>query len=149
MTQARVLIVDDDADILDLVQDRLARAGIPADIATSAERALAMMRENLYVAAVADIHMPGIDGAHLISALKNLSPLVQVIMLTSDSTLRQVVDCADRGAVDFFAKSQNLDDLIQSVRDALQRIDRWMNWMGFRDTQGAEVSATARGGAQA
>jgi two-component system response regulator AtoC len=125
MDRVQTLIVDDDEDVLDAVQCKLAHAGIAADTATSAERALEMMWKNLYLVVVADIHMPGLSGVELVSELKRLSPLVQVIMLTSDSTTQQVIACADRGAADFFSKTQSVDPVVQSVKDALERLDRW------------------------
>ena len=143
MERMRVLAVDDDQDILDLVQSHLQRAGIPSDGATSAEHALKMMEKNLYVVVVADIHMPGIGGVELISALKELSPLVQVIMLTGDTSMLQVVACADRGAVDFFSKSQNHSELVRSVREALERTDRWAGWMGQHHPDGAQPISAA------
>lgn len=50
-------------------------------------------------------------------------------MLTADSSIEHVVECVDRGVVDFFAKDRTINDLARSVRDALQRIDRWMGWL--------------------
>lgn len=145
MNHVRVLVVDDDPDVLDLVRARLAQAGIATDGAGSGQEALTRMREHLYVVVVADIHMPDISGVKLVSALKEISPLVQVIMLTADSSIQQVVECVDRGVVDFFAKKRDLTDLAQSIRDALLRIDRWMKWLGLRHTPRAAAPKALQG----
>ena len=134
MDRKRVLVVDDDNDVLDVVENRLKRAGIPCETSLSAEDALELMGRNLYVVVVSDIHMPGMDGVELIGRLKRMSPLVQIIMLSSDNVLDQVIACADRGAIDFFSKTEGLTGLVQSVQEALDRTDRWAAWMGVRET---------------
>jgi two-component system NtrC family response regulator/two-component system response regulator AtoC len=133
MDRKRVLVVDDDSDVLDVVESRLKRAGIACETSLSAEDALELMGRNLYVVVVSDIHMPGMDGVELISRLKRMSPLVQVVMLSSDNVINQVIACADRGAIDFFSKTEGLTGLVQSVQEALDRTDRWAAWMGVRE----------------
>lgn len=129
MVQAKVLVVDDSQTISRLLQSRLAAAGIASDTAHSAEKALQMMERHLYFVVVADIHMPGTDGVALLSSLKRVSPLVQVIMLTGDASLEQVIECADRGAIDFFSKQEPLPPLTEAVAAALARAARWAGWL--------------------
>lgn len=145
MNRTRVLVVDDDEDMLDVVRSKLRHAGIAADVAASAEQALAMMRGSLYVTVVTDIHMPGISGVDLVTALKQISPLVQVVMLTSDATTSQVVACADRGAADFFSKTDSIDPVVQSVADALGRADRWARLMGRQGSLATTQAAAETG----
>lgn len=131
MARIKVLVVDDDESIIRLVQEILGTAGIDSDAASSAADALAMMDKNPYSVVVSDIHMPGMSGVELISALKKVSPTVQVIMLTSDSSFKRVVECVDRGAVDFFSKeTKQLPLMVESVGAALGRLARWGNWLG-------------------
>lgn len=129
MVQAKVLVVDDSQMISRLLQSKLAAAGIASDAADSANKALQMMERNLYFVVVADIHMPGTDGVALLSALKRVSPLVQVIMLTGDASIEQVIECADRGAIDFFSKQEPLPPLTEAVAAALARAARWAGWL--------------------
>jgi len=131
MTRTKVLAVDDDKLVTELVRFSLERVNIACDTASSAERALQLMGRNLYAVVVADIHMPGMGGVQLISALKAISPLVQVIMLTCDNSMEQVIACADHGAVDFFEKRAGFDGLMQSVQISLSRCERWIEWMGL------------------
>ena len=99
MDTTRVLVVDDDECMVKLLQAKLKTAGIDPSVAYSADEAIQMMTRGLYWIVVADIHMPGMSGVDLVSALKNLSPLVQVIMITSDTSLGRVIECVDRGAI--------------------------------------------------
>jgi DNA-binding NtrC family response regulator len=129
---AKVLVIDDDESIAQLVQATLASAGIDSDAARTAEDGIAMMRAHLYRVVALDVHMPGISGIETIAHLKRISPLVQVIMLTSDSSFRNVVECVGRGAVDFFAKdAKQLPLMAESVSVALARGARWASWLGI------------------
>jgi DNA-binding NtrC family response regulator len=144
MNQPKVLIVDDDEHVLKLIRLELARAGVPSDGAVTAAEGLAKMKQNLYPVIVSDIHMPGTSGVELLSALKHQSPLAQVIMLTADNTLEQVIDCMDRGAVDFFAKSDPLHLLVAAVGRALGCAARWATWLASGDpapTSLAEITS--------
>ncbi len=132
VNMAKVLVIDDDESIVRLVQATLASAGIDSDAAHSAEEGIAMMRACLYRVVVLDIHMPGISGIEMIGDLKSVSPLVQVIMLTSDSSFQNVVECVGRGAVDFFTKdAKQLPPMAESVSAALARGARWASWLGI------------------
>lgn len=133
MDRNKVLVVDDDDSIRELVQMKLATAGINADEACSAEEGLRAMRKNLYAVIVLDIHLPGMNGPEMIGLLKEISPVVQVVMLTSDSSFERVIECLDRGAVDFFAKeTQQLTLMVEAVGAAMGRGARWGSWLGLR-----------------
>ncbi len=130
MTRARVITVDDEPMITELIRFKLKAAGIECDVAGSAEEGLRLMQQNLYFVVIADIHMPGMSGVELVSALKEVSPLVQVIMLTADATPEQVIACADRGAIDFFSKYEDCDAIVESAKTVLSRRERWSAWLG-------------------
>ncbi len=132
MFTSGVLVVDDDVDVLDLMKAKLASNGIECDTADSAEDALRKVHRRPYSVVVSDINMPGMNGVELISVIKQYSPLVQIIMLTSDPSISRVIECADRGAVDFFSKGDDWATLIESVRVAQARIDRWIRMMAAR-----------------
>jgi len=144
VAQAKVLVVDDSPMISRLLQSKLGAAGIASDASDSAAKALQMMERNLYFVVVADIHMPGTDGVALLSALKRLSPLVQVIMLTGDASIEQVIECADRGAIDFFSKQEPLPPLTEAVASALARAARWSGWLRQGNTAPVALAAAGR-----
>jgi len=143
MVSQQVLVVDDDVDVADLVSAKLAAAGISAGTAYSAKDALQQMEQKPYSIVVSDIHMPGMTGVELISALKQFNPLVQVIMRTADATMGRVIDCADRGASDFFSKDDDLSTVIESVRAAQGRVEHWVGLMDIRTKPEPAASGTA------
>lgn len=141
MNSNKVLVVDDDPSIVRLVSARLKKAGLTCDTALSAEEALKLMQQHLYFVVVADLHLPGLSGDKLISALKQISPLTQVVVLTGDASLQQVIACVDRGAVDFFAKSGDYGELVECVESALRRRDRWGECLGQNRFETASAGA--------
>ncbi len=130
MKKDNVLIVDDDKCLATLIKARLGAVGIEPDVAYAADEAIEKMQKNLYGVVLADIHMPGMSGVEMVSALKNANPLVQVIMLTSDVSLGRVIECVDRGAMDFFSKTEDLAALSEAVSSALRRGARWIQHVG-------------------
>ena len=74
MDTTRVLVVDDDESIVKLLQAKLKAAGINPNVAYSADEAIKKMNRDLYWVVVADIHMPGMSGVDLVSALEEPQP---------------------------------------------------------------------------
>ena len=130
MDYPKILVVDDDDDVVSLVQLEFAKAGIRTDTAASAAEAQGKMERCVYPVVVLDIHMPGMSGVDLLDALKRRNSLVQVIMLTADATLAQVIACMDRGATDFFSKTSALVGVVEAATAALGRAARWLSWLG-------------------
>jgi len=130
MDQAKVLVVDDDDDYLDLVRLELAKAGIRTDGAETAGEGLAKMDKHPYPVVVSDIRMPEMSGVEMLAALKQRNSLVQVIMLTADASIERVIECMDRGATDLYSKTEGLYLMTAAVTAALGRAARWSNWIG-------------------
>ena len=141
MGAKRVLVVDDDRLILRFVQAKLKGRGIESETALSPEQAIEMMRMNLYHVVVADINMPGMNGVEMITALKESNPLVQIIMLTAESTFIRVLDCIDRGAVDLFSKIDDMANLIDAVVLSQARVDRWTHLIEMRGRKATAANA--------
>jgi DNA-binding response OmpR family regulator len=137
MDHPKVLVVDDDPDVVALVRLELGRAGIHSDTADTAQAGLSLMQKNLYHVVLLDIHMPGMSGVEMLEALKRHNGLVQVIMLTSDACFERVIECMDRGASDFFSKTSSLHPIVEAVAGALSRAARWTSWMGTKNLRPA------------
>src|SRR5512136_1546913 len=65
MASRRILVVDDEADIVDLLRDVLVSEGFEVDAASNAENALGLIRANIYDAALLDFNLPDMDGVML------------------------------------------------------------------------------------
>jgi two-component system, NtrC family, response regulator GlrR len=117
--QAKILLVDDDAAVRDLLTTRLTRAGYSVDAADCARMALdacVRSRPNLVIS---DLRMPDMDGLSLLKELKSRWPLLQVIILTGHGTIAEAVDATQHGAFGFLVKPLGKDEFLQQVRRAV------------------------------
>ncbi|PID74128.1 MAG: hypothetical protein CSB33_00190 [Desulfobacterales bacterium] len=110
--QIRVLVVDDEPDIRNVLALTLQAAGCTVQTAESGERALEIFRETPAEVVLSDIRMPGMDGVSLLHRLKSHDPDVEVIILTGQASVENAVEAfKSGGAFDFLQKP--LDDIFQ------------------------------------
>ncbi len=131
----KVLIVDDEAQVLEAVSRALRFEGIEADLSDSADKALKMMQKELYGIVILDVIMPGTSGLELLGKIKENSPLCNVIMMTGYASITSVVDAIAAGACDYFIKPfDDVQELIRVVKDAMARIERWRKTLRVRES---------------
>ena len=116
---ARVLLVDDDDDLLQLLGMRIASAGYEVVSATSAEEALARVAAARPAVVVTDLRMGGMDGLALYDRLHQLMPSLPVIIMTAHGTIPDAVAATQRGVFGFLAKPFDSKDLLERVAAAL------------------------------
>ncbi|MBI2568069.1 MAG: response regulator [Candidatus Schekmanbacteria bacterium] len=126
MVRPRVLVVDDEPEILATIRRDLELEGIGVHTSSDASQALELLREHAHDVVVCDIMMPGFSGVELLRCIKAEHPLCQVMMMTGHSTLSRVVECFEAGTADYFPKPLvDTEKLYASVRIALEKADRW------------------------
>jgi DNA-binding NtrC family response regulator len=118
---AKVLIVDDEEDFLDIMTQRLSIRGIDVTVTTSAENALAMIEKEPYDALIIDCMMPGMDGFQTLKALKAQTPDVQVILHTAYIPEEKTAEALRLGALAVIEKPADLDLLTRKIFEAKQR----------------------------
>ena len=122
MSQARVLIVDDDLALLQALPEalRIRMDGVTVDTAESAVAALDRIATRDYDAIVTDIKMPGMDGLELLAELRTLRPDTPTLMITGHGEHDLVVQALRGGAYDFIPKPIDRDHLVASLSRAIQ-----------------------------
>jgi len=116
----RMLIVDDDPEIVGFIKRALAYEGYTVDIANDGVEALAKALEREPDLVVLDIMMPGIDGIEVSKRLRQASD-VPILMLTAKGTVADRVTGLDAGADDYLVKPFSVDELLARVRALLRR----------------------------
>lgn len=119
---ADVLVVDDEADIRELVAGILEDEGYRVRTAADADAALAAVRARKPAIVVLDIWMQGggLDGLELLEVLKALDPELPVVMISGHGTIETAVSAIKKGAYDFLEKPFKSDRLLLMVERALE-----------------------------
>lgn len=123
MPKERILVVDDEEDILELVKFNLSREGYDVRVAASGEKALDMARKQLPHLIVLDLMLPGIDGLEVTRILKNTPETRQIpiVMLTAKGEEPDIVAGLELGADDYVVKPFSPRVLLARVRAVLRR----------------------------
>jgi putative two-component system response regulator len=118
---AKVLIVDDEPAILDLLERVLARSGCHVTRRASADMALAMFKTGAFQCIISDIRMPGRSGLDLLSQIREQDKNVGFVLMTGAGELDTARKAMRRGADDFLMKPLEISDLVLSVELALEK----------------------------
>jgi DNA-binding NtrC family response regulator len=114
----RVLLVDDEAEFVDALAERMRARGMEVATSTSAEDALALAADHPYDVVVLDLKMPGMDGLEALKALKARQPNLQVILLTGHATIEKGIEAMKIGATDFLEKPTDVATLTERIKKA-------------------------------
>ena len=118
---AKILIVDDEKDFLDIMAERLGARGIEVSTATSAENAIKMVLKESYDAVIMDLMMPEMDGFSALKLFKKTRPDVPIILLTANVLEEKRIEAIKRGAMDVIEKPADLNRLAQKIEEAKAR----------------------------
>jgi two-component system response regulator AtoC len=119
MSDASLLVVDDDAAVGRVLTALLAQAGYKATLAPSAEVALATLEKSPVDLVISDVRMPGMDGLELLKTLRVKQPELPVVLLTAHGTVPMAVEAMREGAADFLLKPFNRDEVLFVVKKVL------------------------------
>jgi len=117
----RVLIVDDEAKLANLIQRRLRREGVGVDIAASGEAALDRAGATEYDAIVLDLMLPGVDGFETCRRLRAEGVWAPTLMLTARNDVEDRIRGLDSGADDYMIKPFSLEELLARLRALTRR----------------------------
>jgi len=116
---ARLLVVDDDADMLRLLSMRLTGAGYEVTAVTSAESALTQLEIEHPQLVLSDVRLPGRDGLALFDEIRKRHPTLPVILLTAHGTIPDAVEATARGVFTYLTKPYDARELLDKIAQAL------------------------------
>lgn len=108
LNKLRILFVDDEAPIREVMKIELQRMGHDAVICEDGKTAIAAADKNSFDAAIVDLRMPGLSGWDVIEHLKTVSPETDVIISTGHGNMEDAIQALRRGAYDFLTKPTKL-----------------------------------------
>jgi two-component system response regulator MprA len=116
----RILVVDDDPEIVSFLKRGLTYEGYTVDTASDGAEALAKARDAEPNLVILDVMMPGMDGLEVSKRLRQASQL-PILMLTAKGTVADRIKGLDSGADDYLVKPFSFDELLARVRALLRR----------------------------
>ena len=116
----KVLLVDDDKDLLQLIAMRLSAAGYEVTAVESGEAALASLAVARPQTVITDLRMHGMDGMALFDAIHRDSPSLPVVILTAHGTIPEAVSATRRGVFSFLTKPFEPKVLLDTVAEAMR-----------------------------
>lgn len=119
MSDTRILVVDDEANIRDLLEEILSEEGYEVTTAADAESARAARKSRHFDLTLLDIWMPGTDGITLLKEWSDSGRLDPVVMMSGHGTVDTAVEATRLGALDFIEKPVSLTKLLRTVSRVL------------------------------
>ncbi|PPD51235.1 MAG: two-component system response regulator GlrR [Methylotenera sp.] len=134
-----ILIVDDDADILKLLEMRLTASGYPVIAASSAQQALTLFGMHPIALVISDLRMPEMDGFALFEAIHRLDSTIPFILLTAHGSIPEAVHATQQGVFSFLTKPFESKALLEQVAQALRVSPHHPNHQQENDTWRASI----------
>lgn len=122
----RILLVDDEPEILHSLKMFLEFSGYVVDTAENAKEALSLVEEKKFNVAVLDIMMPEMDGIELLQEIKARDFSIQVIMMTAYTSFDKTLKSLQHGAIDYVLKPlSDMDEFLDLIKESCRRVKRW------------------------
>ncbi len=117
----KILIIDDEKAICNTLKEILQYEKYEVDIANDGAEGLKKAKESSYDLVLCDIKMPKMDGIEVLGKLQEMNPELPVVMISGHGTIETAVDAIRKGAYDYISKPPDLNRLLVTVRNALDR----------------------------
>lgn len=117
--QKRILLVDDDANVLAVISDLLKSTGYAVYEASDAQEATRVVKEEFIDLVLIDLRMPGTDGIDLMLSLKKMKPHLRVIIYSGYPSMNTAIDALKKGADDYIPKPFKLGELSTKIKELL------------------------------
>ena len=118
---ADILIIDDEKAIRKTLTEILSFEGYKLDEAADGEEGLKKFKEKAYDVVLCDIKMPKLDGIEFLQKAAEASPDVPIIMISGHGNIETAVEAVKKGAYDFISKPPDLNRLLITIRNAMER----------------------------
>jgi DNA-binding NtrC family response regulator len=120
IVNGRILIADDEEIMRDVLSDLLSSESYKVDLAENGFRALELIREKEYEVILLDLMMPELDGLQVLEKLKTIENSPIAVVLTAFGSIERAVKATKLGAFDFITKPFKNDELLLSVKNAME-----------------------------
>jgi two-component system nitrogen regulation response regulator NtrX len=117
----KILIIDDEKAICNTLKEILQYEKFDVDIANDGMEGLKKIKDTPYDLVLCDIKMPKMDGLEVLTKVQEINPELPVVMISGHGTIETAVEALKKGAYDYISKPPDLNRLLVTVRNALDR----------------------------
>lgn len=121
MGKFNILLVDDEAEFVESLAERLRLRGFDIIVASDGTGALAQLQAHRFQGVVLDVMMPGMDGLEVLREIKKLDDPPEVILLTGHARTEAALEGIQQGAFDYLIKPVDIDELSFRLQDACEK----------------------------
>jgi two-component system response regulator CpxR len=114
----KVLLVDDEKDFVETLALRLEARNLSVSTAFNGDEAISKVQEEDFDVVILDMVMPGKTGIEVMRVIKQIRPLVEVILLTGHATMQSAIEGMNQGAFFYLMKPTEMQNLLQKIAHA-------------------------------
>ena len=133
MAQRRILVVDDEANVVYSIIEKLQKEGFEAQGVGNGAEALELYKAERFDLVLTDLKLPGIDGMEVLKAIMEYDPEALVVMITAFGTVDIAIEALKSGAQEFITKPFDLNSLVAKLRTILEQQNDKMVRGNLRD----------------
>lgn len=125
MAEKKILLVDDEIEILQMLREALSMYDYTVLTAENAEKAMEILARESIMVMFLDLNLPGMSGIDLCRKIRKDNQIAVINALTGFSNIYGLLECRGAGFDDFFIKPITLKALFKAAEDAFEKIERW------------------------
>ena len=116
-----ILVIDDERAIRNTLKDILSFEGFEVEEAADGAEGLEMIKAKDYNCILCDVKMPKMDGIEVLEQVKELKPDIPFVVISGHGNIETAVDAVKKGAFDFISKPPDLNRLLITIRNAMDK----------------------------
>ncbi len=120
---AEILVIDDEAPIRETLKEILEYENFNVTLAEDGQKGYQYIQKNDYDVVLCDVKMPGLDGMEVLERSLALKPELPFVMISGHGNVEMAIDATKKGAFDFITKPPDLNRLLITLRNAIERTD--------------------------
>ncbi len=119
----RILIIEDDKRLREVLKKILSRQGFDIEMAGDGSGGIGKIKQDTFDLALTDLKMPGMEGIEVLKAIKRISPQTHVIIMTAYGTIDSAVEAMKNGAFDYITKPFKTEEILIVIKRALEDLN--------------------------
>lgn len=125
MNVKKILVVDDEVTILEIMKEFFEMEGYTVFTAHNAQEALRLLGEEVFMVMFLDLKLPDMNGIELCKRIRRDNLVAVIYAVTGYTNFYNLMDCRAAGFDDFFVKPVDMKILLKAANDAFEKIERW------------------------